>query len=340
MKKIFGILLAFLMPLGTFAAEESAQAAAGQEEAENVIAAEESVQTAAGQEGAENFLTTNYENIKISSDGVSIENMSVEEIQKVFDNLSYDRPVNPKGNLYPRIFIQNIPSDFALLKDRNYRNDFFIQMLMPIVLKVNQEVLEERQNLEILGYAIEYEKDFQKIDTEYIDQLAKKYEVETPFKDTRRYIRLLNELKRRVDAVPPSILVSAAAIYTDWGTSRLAVEGRNLYKAKVWFTDEGLKPMDENEDDSYRYKIYPSLEESVRDYVLKINRGINYEAFWKARELARQRKGYVFGKRMDWGMLLDNQLQNYAGLLDYTLTYYKFEYLDMAKLENEYALDD
>ena len=153
---------------------------------------------------------------------------------------------------------------------------------------------------------------------------------------------LLEELILRADGIPPSILVSAAAIYTDWGTSRLAIEANNLYKARNWYSKKGLEPQSDDKD--YRYKIYNSLEDSIRDYILRVNQNINFKAFWQTRMYARKKQkksgDTILGKRLDWAFVLDNNLRNYAGLLDYTLTYYRMHFLDRAEMDKEYDLEN
>lgn len=279
------------------------------------------------------------EYINIVESGAYISDYSTKELQDIYDELEYDNYIKPAANVYPRIFVKNIPSDFPSLQDKTYRNQVFFKIIAPLALKINEEILEQREDLLAIEYGFKQTKDFHEADIFYLESLAKRYEIATPFKGTRRYMKLLNELLRRVDAVPPSILAAAAAIYTDWGTSRIALQGNNLYKAKVWYTDEGLVPADKD-DLSYRYKIYPSLEAGIRDYVHKINSNINYEQFWNARKVARTRGDTLYGARMDWAMTLDSNLQNYAGLLDYTLTYYKLYNLDEAELEEEYEFND
>lgn len=277
--------------------------------------------------------------LNIVNSGAYLSDFSVAELEDIFNYLEYDEYINPPANVYPRIFVKNIPYDFASMKNATERNRLFVKILMPLVLKVNMEIYEERENLLALEYGFEQEKDFQKADVNYLEYMAQKYDVHTPFKDTRRHMLLLKELLKRVDIVPPAILVASAAIYTNWGTSRVAILGNNLYKARNWYSNEGLKPIGE-EDDSYRYTIYDNLEESIRAYVLKVNSNINYEQFWTSRQEARRRSDILYGKRMDWTFVTDSNLTNYAGLLDYTLTYYKFFYLDEATLEEEYEFDD
>ena len=280
--------------------------------------------------------------IKIENSGAYINNFDVNELQKFYDYMELPNYFNKDYNIYPRVFVTNIPHDYANIKNKDIRNEIFIKILMPIILKVNQEFEEERENLIAIKNGFNQEKDFHELDCYYIDKLAKKYEIATPFKDTRKYMKLLDELILRVDIIPPSILVSAAAIYTDWGTSRIAVQANNLFKAKNWYSDEGLKP--KSNDDNYRYKIYNSLEDSIRDYILKVNKSVNYRSFWHARQVARNNQQYskepLYGKRIDWSFILDNNLKNYIGLLDYTLTYYRMTLLDEAMLDDEYEFNN
>ncbi len=275
----------------------------------------------------------------VDESGIYLVDCDTQKLTEMFQDLYYDTYINPEGNEYPRIFVKNIPEDFALQTDKTERNRIFMKILIPLVLKINEEILDERETIEAIEYDFEQTKDFDKADRYYIDNLAQKYDVVTPYKDTRKYIRLLNGLKKKIDVVPPSIVVAAAAIYTDWGTSRIAVQANNLFKAKVWFEEEGLEPVEDKED-GYKYKIYPSLEASVRDYVLKINSNVNYETFREIRALSRKNENDLYGKRMDWSMILDSDLQNFAGLLDYTLTYYKLHNIDDAKLEEQYKFEE
>lgn len=277
----------------------------------------------------------------VDNTGIYLVDYDTKNLTQMFDELYYDSYINPPGNEYPRIFLKNIPHDFALQKDKTERNRIFMKILIPLILKINEEILDERETLDALKYDFEQNKDFDKADRYYIDKLAEKYDVVTPYKDTRKYIRLLTELEKRIDIIPPSIMLASAAIYTDWGTSRIAVQANNLYKIKVWFEEEGLEPIEDKED-GYKYKIYPSLESSIRDYALKINSDVNYQMFRDVRAMFRQKAEHMplYGKRMDWGMILDSDLQNFAGLLDYTLTYYKLYNIDEATLEGQYKLGE
>ena len=73
--------------------------------------------------------------------------------------------------------------------------------------------------------------------------------------------------------------------------------------------------------------------------ILKINKSVDYRSFWHTRTSLREKQERynesVYGKRLVWSFILENNLKNYIGLLDYTLTYYRMELLDQSELEVE-----
>lgn len=278
--------------------------------------------------------------VRFDKDGVYLKNYTREQLQKEFQELAYDEFLNPADNAYPRIFVENIPADLDNLENKTIRNQLFMQIVLPYALKINQEILEERKKLLSLQEKLKENHELDDASCAYVEDMAKTYDVVTPFKDSRRCMKLLSELINRVDAVPPSLLVSAAAVYTKWGTSRIAREANNLYKERDWYTDQGLAPINEAKDEDYRYKIYSDIGQSIQNYVHKINTNINFLQFRNARRLARKRGGFLYGKRLVWSFVIDNNLKNFAGILDYTITFYRLTFFDEAKLEDRYEFAD
>jgi uncharacterized FlgJ-related protein len=126
--------------------------------------------------------------------------------------------------------------------------------------------------------------------------------------------------------------MATAAIESNWGTNRPAQLANSLYRELVWYTEDGLEPLDEPEDKSYRYKIFPTLYDSMVSHALKINSNVNYEQFRTERKQVRLREKPLLGRNFAHTMLLDSNLQNYAGILDYTITFYELINLDEAEL--------
>ena len=131
--------------------------------------------------------------------------------------------------------------------------------------------------------------------------------------------------------MPPSFLIAAAAAESNWGTAREAGLGNALYKRKVWYTEEGITPL-EDPDDSYRIKPYPTLLAAMEDYALNFNRDVNFAHF---RDLRRQRRNHskpLRGNAMAYNMVRGSPLENYAGLISYIITFYDLVNLDEAEL--------
>ncbi len=265
-------------------------------------------------------------------DGLYLQNITVEDLKDYYQIYRYNDYIYMPGWIYPPVFLNELPSDYAALKDKTARNRLFIQILAPLTLKLAEELREER--FLILETEAFFEKNgaFTPEQEALLESKAKKYDIFTRMKGQRRYELLLKHLLLKVDVVPPSILIAAAAIDTDWGTSRPAQKANNLYKQLVWYTDKGLAPEDEKEDNSYRYEIFPSLYESIKAYALKINSGVNYEHMRFLREEIRSREQPVLGRTLAHAMIFDSSLKNYAGILDYTITYYELTNFDEAQL--------
>ena len=265
-------------------------------------------------------------------DGLYLKNTTIDELEKIYFVYQYKDYIFMPNWTYPPIFLQNFPKDYYNLKDTKKRNKLFIQILAPLALKLADETLRERY--EIIDIQNEFKKNFDLTPQQekFIEEKAQKYDIFTRLKGSRRYELIFKQLLLKVDKVPPSLLIGVAAIESNWGTSRPVRLGNNLYKELAWNTDEGLKPEGENEDDSYRIKTFPDLYESMKSYALKINSDINFEYMRFLRSEYRWREQPVLGRTMAHTMLFASPLKNYAGLLDYTITFYELNNFDDALL--------
>ncbi|MDR1026276.1 MAG: glucosaminidase domain-containing protein [Lactobacillus sp.] len=266
-----------------------------------------------------------------ASNDVYLKDVTVAELKEVFEKHSYKDYIYMPNWKYPRIFLQNLPTDWDKISNNNERNKTFFMITGPLALKVRDDILAERQIIEEINNDYQKNKDFTAEQIEILEAKAEYYEVYTKLKGLRRYQFMLQELILKVDSVPPSILMAVAAISTNWGTSRPAHLANNLYKQLVWYTNEGLEP-DEGVTDDYRFKIYASLYDSMKDYAHRINSGVNYLAFRQERKEIRYREKPVFGRSVASSLVLDSNIENFAGLLDYTITFYEIINFDTATL--------
>lgn len=266
-----------------------------------------------------------------NNQGLVFDKISVSELQEIFEKNNSNYFI-PRDNWeVPAIFLKKFPQDFYEISDENQRNELFIQILAPLALKLNNEILAERKELEEIENDFKNGKDLSSKQKAWLDVKAKKYDVFTRLQGKQKTDVLIFRLKEKIDIVPPSILIAIAGIETDWGQSRFVKEGNALYKEILWNDRSGMLPADEN-DKTYSIKRFPSLYEAMKSFALKINSGINYANMRTLRADLRRRRKIIDGRSLASSFVLYSPQKNFIGLLDYTVTFYELINIDASKL--------
>jgi Bax protein len=185
----------------------------------------------------------------------------------------------------PPVLFMGFPENFHELEDLATRKKAFLHTLLPTALIALQEVQQERNNLEIIlqkfnnipgmnpfkGGVENYSVFLSDSETEFIKKLMKKYRTSDA-----------DELLHRVDVVPVSLILGQSAIESSWGGSRFARAGNNLFGIWTW-GERGIVPARREEGKTHKIKIYDSILDSVRSYVLTLNRLGAYRALREIR---------------------------------------------------------
>lgn len=264
---------------------------------------------------------------------IIVQSATTAEVKNLFYENKYEDFTQNEMQI-PRIYLTKLPVDWGDVAENDDKKRTFIRILLPIALQNNENILKERAQIENWAEKFKLQNNLPHEEVEKLEKLAVKYDVFTRMQGKERLQILLRQLLIKVDVVPPSILVATAAVYSDWGKSRLAMQANSLYLDEVWYTKEGLPPADDK-DAEYRYKIYASLQECMAARALKINSHINYEYLREARRINRQMSHAAYGPQMVTQLYQDNNLKNIAGLIDYTITYFK-----LLKIDNFPSLRD
>lgn len=266
--------------------------------------------------------------VKSKHGALYIENATYAELGKIFAEHNFVE--FGQSNLkIPRIYVKNLPTDWQKIKQSDEKNQMFIGIMLPLIMKINEELdLEHTQLLNLLAKA-ENNEPLSVKEQEFVEKKAVEYDVFTRNKEKNsRYKILLRELVKKVDELPPAFLIAVAGVYSDWGNSRLATEANSLYREEIWYSDEGIKPQGvENAD--FTYRKFSSLEEGLRSYMRKINSNITYQFIWTAREQSRKIGRKVLGEQIIVAMAYEGTLKNIAGMLDFNLSYYKLNKTDI-----------
>jgi Bax protein len=209
---------------------------------------------------------------------------SAEALLARFAEMGYHlADVRTGAAVVPRAIVTRIPSDIESMDSVDDRKALFVKALLPLVLEENQAILKDRARLEELYETEASGKAMTLRETAWLERLAERYGLER--------VNLV-ELRRRVDAVPPSLAIAQAAVETGWGTSRLAQKGHALFGQRA-----------ANGED---HQTFGAPADAVRAYINNLNTHNAYREF-------RERRAAQRAKDMPLdGMQLANFLKRYS----------------------------
>ena len=94
------------------------------------------------------------------------------------------------------------------------------------------------------------------------------------------------------------LIVAQAIVESNYGTSRFALEGNNLFGIRVW-SKEGMLPYRQPDSIEWRVRIFKSKCESVKYYIEILNTKRVYAEFRKVREITVNRDPIALAKTLD-----------------------------------------
>lgn len=172
----------------------------------------------------------------------------------------------------PQVLFANLPQDMNSL-DVETKKRAFINTLLPISLIALNEISQEKKSLEAVLEKLNRHEDtlffgddaiwpdnVSEQEKNFLQQLTLKYRTNSKAK-----------LQSRIDVLPVSLILAQGALESSWGSSRFVMEGNNLFGIWSW-SNEGITPENRDKGASHKVASYDSLLDSVRAYLLMINR--------------------------------------------------------------------
>ena len=213
-------------------------------------------------------------------------------IKQLFDDTDYKLEDVRETKLVKPVALTLLPNEIKMIENTTERKEFFIQIILPLILEENNNIRLDRKTL----FSIINKSNNTKLEKKWLEKKYKQYGVVS--KD-------LSLLKIRMDEVPVSLAIAQAAKETGWGTSRFAQEGNALFGQWTW-SGEGLKPKEADETKGHKVMKFNVLQASVRAYQRNLNTHRSYQNFRLARAELRDR-----GVPLD-SIILSKFLNNYA----------------------------
>ena len=218
--------------------------------------------------------------------------LNASTIKQLFEDTEYTLSDVREKKLVKPVALALLPNEIKMIESTKKRKEFFIQIVLPLVLKENNNIRLDRKRL----FTIINKSNNTKLEKKWLERKYKQYGISS--KD-------LSVLKVRMDEIPVSLALAQAAKETGWGTSRFAQEGNALFGQWTW-SGEGLKPKDSDKDQGHKVMKFNVLQASVRAYQRNLNTHSSYKEFRKARAKLRDE-----GKNLD-SLVLAEYLDAYA----------------------------
>ncbi len=213
-------------------------------------------------------------------------------IKQLFEDTNYKLDDVRKSKLVKPIALTLLPAEIKMIENVKKRKEFFIQIILPLILEENKKINLDRKRL------------FNIINKSNNSSLEKKW-LERKYKQYGILSKDLSVLKIRMDIIPVSLAIAQAAKETGWGTSRFAQQGNALFGQWTW-SGEGLKPKEAEKNEGHKVMKFNILQASVRAYQRNINTHSSYQDFRLARAKLRD-----LGESLD-SMILSSYLDKYA----------------------------
>ena len=218
--------------------------------------------------------------------------LSAATIKQLFEDTNYSLKDVRKNKLVKPVALTLLPQEIKMIENTKKRKEFFIQIVLPLIVKENNNIRIDRKTL----FRVINKSNNSVAEKQWLEKKYKQYGVKSGD---------LSSLKVRMDEIPVSLAIAQAAKETGWGTSRFAQEGNALFGQWTW-SGEGLKPKDADADKGHKVMKFNVLQASVRAYQRNLNTHRTYREFRKARAELRD-----LNKPLD-SMELSKYLNKYA----------------------------
>jgi Bax protein len=217
--------------------------------------------------------------IRVDSIADLLENLRSRNLWDIGDN-----------DAVPPVLFVNLPDDMNNL-DVATKKKAFINTLLPVSLIALDEITQEKKSLQAILDKLGSAEDTLFFDDEMIwPRNVSDEEIDLLQHLVSKYrTNSIEKLLLRVDVLPVSRILAQGALESSWGGSRFVAEGNNLFGILTW-GDKGMTPANRDKDAQHMVASYDTLLDSVRAYLLMINR---LQAYTSLRQLRSRTENSV-----------------------------------------------
>lgn len=209
-------------------------------------------------------------------------NIDARTVISLFEEENYNLKDIRDGKAVEPIFLSKLPTGIDKIDNITDRKKLFIKVILPLIIYENNQIDEDRDFLN----QILREKNITPEESQWLDKKFTEYKISN---------KNIEELKVKMDIIPPSIALAQAAYESGWGTSRFAMEGNSLFGVRTWQKGKGMVPLERDEQSNFEVKSFKIIRASISAYKKNLNTHASYKEFREARAEQRNKKNKISG---------------------------------------------
>lgn len=201
------------------------------------------------------------------------------KLKAFYEKIGYRLDAIRQHGAVPRVFLARIPDDLRQIEQPGERKILFIKTVLPLILRVNEMILQDRKILLRLQQRVDSGDALPAFEGRWLKDKSEEYGLAALD---------IAALVQRVDIIPPSLALAQAAEESGWGTSRFAREGNAIFGQRIWRGSNGMVPVRREPGETFKVRAYDQLIDGVMSYAHNLNGHAAYEDFRRSREKQRQ----------------------------------------------------
>jgi uncharacterized FlgJ-related protein len=246
-----------------------------------------------------------------------------EDFAEFIDEYGGDLEEVRRNNSVPAVYSENLPVDLNNLPVSD-KTSLFITLVLPNVLRVNEEIRDIRQEMERLFLKQEKYKRLTRKEQWWLNRLAWDFGCEP---EDRQEMRL------RVDTVPVALALAQAIDESGWGTSRFALAGNALYGQHLPSDSEDAYILSKH--GNVKVAAFDSIYAATRSYIHRLNSVWAYDDLRQMRASLREQGLDITGHELASGLESYSALgKEYVHDLRYLIERYDLEYFNGVELQD------
>ena len=185
----------------------------------------------------------------------------------------------PNINPAPEVTLRSMPN-FTAIQDVKEKKERFFNTLYPLIEEENRHLLKKRAAI----IKLREQEVLTSHQSKWLNKIMSHYAIDETLPLENKYDLLL----RRVDYIPPSLVLTQAAIESGWGSSRFTRKANNLFGQWCFEKGCGVVPSSRDKGKQHELASFKSVNGSIRAYLKNLNTHFAYIELRETRAYLRE----------------------------------------------------